>query len=302
MSSQKLLQVFLVLMCVGCGEKSPTPGQPGSPQNIAKAGTGKESAVQSRLRDLAVEDLHKSKYSGARAEALCDTVSEETYDPVSYGVIRNSPEVLGDHKPLPAVVMRHQYTCVNRTFATKDKQEQWVILALDDEFKMVRCLRTGPLSVVAQLASTCAFSPDSGKSPFPGAPDVATSAIPKSDGSPAASKTEAVQSTVPSAASKASTYLEPYRGSYGSQCQGQALVTVKADSVLINQDGKTSQLSDLDIDVSFFGRSPPEGFSFAALGRKMTSGENVILLFWDGKKGPEVSVGDSNAPHLARCP
>ncbi len=302
MGPRTLFQILLVLGCVGCGEKSPTSDQSNSPQNIVKAGAGKGSAIQSRLRDLAVEDLHKSKYSGARAEALCDTVSEEIYDPVSFGVIRNSPEVLGEQKPLPAVVMRHQYTCVNRTFATKDRQEQWVILALDDEFKMVRCLRTGPLSVVAQLANTCEFSSDSGKSPFPGAPDVATLATPKSDGSRVPSKSEAAQSTVSSAASMALAYLEPYRGSYGRQCQGQALVTVNADSVLINQDGKTSHLTDLDINVSFFGKSPPEGFIFALLGRKMTSGENVILLFWDGKREIEVSVGDGNAPHLARCP
>ena len=169
--------IILLFILSGIGFLTKHFGEVGDGQSNKSSFTSvADSSTQSRLRDLAIKDLHTGKYSGARPEALCDVVSDEVYAPISYGMTHSAPEISGEGKPLPAIVMRHQYTCINRTFGTKEPQNQWVILALDDEFKMVRCLRTGPLFIVFGVANTCAFEPDGGKSPFPSPAEIANTA------------------------------------------------------------------------------------------------------------------------------
>lgn len=133
------------------------------------------SSTESQLRALAIEDLHTSRFSRAKKTGFCDEVSDESYEPVSYGRISVLPDVVGPDRPLPAVVMKHRFLCLSRGFGTKEIDHQWVILALDEEFKTTRCVRTGPLFVIFTLANECKFVP-SGPSPFPGAREIADSA------------------------------------------------------------------------------------------------------------------------------
>ena len=125
----------------------------------------------------------------------------------------------------------------------------------------------------------------------------ATKTVPAS-----ASGLENIAPNLPSMTNRVASYLEPYQGAYNTQCTGPARVMVKGDAISIIQDGKASQLSDLDVIVSCFGNAPPEGFNFAVQGKDVTTGANVTLLAWDGKRGKEVSVGESDAPRLSRCP
>ena len=124
-----------------------------------------QTKVNSEMYATAVKDLHESKFSIATKSGLCDEITNEVFDMQSYGFIGKSGAT-GPRK-LPALVMRHRFTCVISTLAKKEQNEQWVIISLDEEFKIFRCLRTGSIAIVLGVAQSCEFKADSGEFPFP---------------------------------------------------------------------------------------------------------------------------------------
>lgn len=154
--------ILATLVLAACFEREAV-----SPAPSSKAVDGKAMGSKARevLQAQAIRDLHESKFSGAKSQGgLCDKVTDEQYV-TTYGTA--SPDVMGTRRTLPAAIVRHHFTCVINAMATKDRYEQWVILALDSEFDTVRCLRTGPPHLIVGLYTECQFKADDGKSPFP---------------------------------------------------------------------------------------------------------------------------------------
>lgn len=112
----------------------------------------------SDLKDRALNEIFESNYSPAGPGGLCDKVEEAKLADVRIGTISKT-DITGEFpKPLPAIVARHDFVCVMSGFGIKKKDpDQWVILAIDKEFGVVRCLRTGPKSVIDSLIQSCGF-------------------------------------------------------------------------------------------------------------------------------------------------
>lgn len=88
---------------------------------------------------------------------MCDSLEDVKITDLVYGTVK-SPEVLAENAPrIPALYAKQEFTCVMRLFGRKDREEQWVILGLDEQFQMYRCLRVGPKKVVDQVAEQCDF-------------------------------------------------------------------------------------------------------------------------------------------------
>lgn len=151
----------VALLAYGCNNSSTTGQGAANPSQ----GTPSVGPQQSKLREYAIRDLHESKFSTANTKTgLCDKLLDEAYD-FSFGVA--SPETMGGARALPAVVVRHHFTCVINATAQKERNEQWAILALDEEFETLRCIRTGPPAMIVDLYQECKFKPTDGKLPFP---------------------------------------------------------------------------------------------------------------------------------------
>ncbi|EKF72881.1 hypothetical protein A11A3_16410 [Alcanivorax hongdengensis A-11-3] len=135
---------FSVAALAGCGE-----GGAGGP--------GEESA-EAKLQQLAMKELFDSKYSLAGPGSLCDKVEDAKLVDVRIGTISRS-SITGDFaSPLPAIVARHDYVCVINALAKREHYaDQWVVLGIDDEFGMIRCMRTGPKNIVDEVAQRCGF-------------------------------------------------------------------------------------------------------------------------------------------------
>lgn len=120
--------------------------------------TSQYSAVESSLRAQALKELHESKYSTA-ASGLCDGgVANASLADVRIGTI-STTDFTGDLKtPLPAIVARHDYICISNVRGAREHiADQWVILAIDAEFNMVRCVRTGYKDAIDGLIEQCKF-------------------------------------------------------------------------------------------------------------------------------------------------
>lgn len=124
----------------------------------ALVGCGSSGGSGSDLQDAAMKELYESKYSSAGPGGLCDKVEDAQLSDVRIGTIART-QITGDFpKPLPAIVARHDYVCVMSGFGRKKKQDdQWVILAIDKEFGVIRCLRTGPKEFIDNLIQSCGF-------------------------------------------------------------------------------------------------------------------------------------------------
>ena len=124
----------------------------------ALVGCGFGGGSGSDLKDAAMKELYESKYSLAGPGGLCDKVEDAKLSDVRIGTISRT-NITGDlQKPLPAIVARHDYVCVMSGFGKKEIQkDQWVILAIDKEFGIIRCLRTGPKEFIDKLIQSCGF-------------------------------------------------------------------------------------------------------------------------------------------------
>ena len=112
--------------------------------------------IQGELKDHALRQLFESKYSLTKPGGYCDHAELPRLTDIQFGTISRSPVDLPH--PIPAIIARHDFICVNDLLATKEANlDQWVILALDKEFNMVRCLRTGPRKFIDELIDQCQF-------------------------------------------------------------------------------------------------------------------------------------------------
>lgn len=125
------------------------------------------SAHEQKLRKYAIQDLHQSKFSLAKREGLCDRITDEEFD-FTFGSATINVDGSGKARTLPSAVVRHRFTCAMNALAQKNQEEQWNILALDEEFETLRCIRTGSAEIVASNYVNCAFQPSDGIAPkFP---------------------------------------------------------------------------------------------------------------------------------------
>ena len=125
------------------------------------------SPHEQKLRKHAMEDLHQSKFSLAKRDGLCDRIADEEFD-FTFGTAAINVDGSEKRRTLPAAVVHHRFTCIMNALAQKESEEQWNILALDDEFQMLRCIRTGPAQIVASNYVECGFQPSDGSPPkFP---------------------------------------------------------------------------------------------------------------------------------------
>ena len=140
---------------------------------IYASATGKTSAIgaaapvqsnapdslDTQLRKEAMKQLWTSQYSLAATHVdFCDPVEEAQLAEVHIGTISRS-DMTGDlPKPLPAIKAKFHFVCVNRPMGKRESQDdEWVILAVDDEFSMLRCLRVGYKDTIDSISHDCGF-------------------------------------------------------------------------------------------------------------------------------------------------
>jgi hypothetical protein len=110
--------------------------------------------VRARLEKAALQEIFDGGAGG-----LCDSVEEPHLDNITIGTISREG-VTGDlTKPLPAIMAQHDFVCVDRATGTRTQEnDQWVIVAIDDDAQLIRCLRTGLKATVQQVAQECDFA------------------------------------------------------------------------------------------------------------------------------------------------
>lgn len=146
-------------------------GRSDAPPTLAISGKSNPINLhEQKLRKHAIQDLHDSKFSLAKRDGLCDRIADEEFD-FTFGTAAINVDGTEKRRMLPASVVRHGFTCVMNALAQKEREEQWNILALDDEFQVLRCIRTGPAQIVASLYVECAFQPAGGVPPKFPSPD-----------------------------------------------------------------------------------------------------------------------------------
>ena len=162
-----ILMVFGGIAASGYEYVSKRLGSKSSPAAVSASNPAPARSHDEKLRKYAIEDLHQSKFSLAKPDGLCDRVTDEEFD-FTFGAASINVDGSGNTRTLPAAVVRHRFTCVMNALAQKNKEEQWNILALDEEFGTLRCIRTGPAVIVASNYVSCAFQPSDGVAPeFP---------------------------------------------------------------------------------------------------------------------------------------
>ena len=129
---------------------------------LSACGDSKEKASVAgpydQLKELALNELYKSKYSHASPGGLCDKVENVQLVDINLGTISRTTLTGELDTPLPAIVARHDYVCVISVLGTKEREEdQWVILALDEEFGYARCVRTGSGKIIGSMIQECGF-------------------------------------------------------------------------------------------------------------------------------------------------
>lgn len=114
--------------------------------------------VESELRALAIKQIEESEYSFGGPGGLCDKVTDKHLADVKVGTISKTQMTGTLAAPIPAIIARLEYTCVISALAKKERQNhEWVVLALDKEFGMLRCMKIGTKSVVTGIAEGCGF-------------------------------------------------------------------------------------------------------------------------------------------------
>ncbi len=111
-----------------------------------------------KLKEYAIREIYESEYSYAGPGGICDKVEDARLSDVRIGTISRTRLTGELSAPIPAILARHDYVCVASAFAKKEREpNQWVILAVDKEFDVLRCIRTGPKDAVNAQAKACGF-------------------------------------------------------------------------------------------------------------------------------------------------
>ncbi|MDE2428007.1 MAG: NINE protein [Burkholderiales bacterium] len=163
----------VTMVCIGAGDVVKTPISNScklieEQKSTSAQGQGVLTQMQDgsdvqKLKEKALDIFHSEKYS--KVGMFCDSVSDETLDSGSFGT-ETKADLNG--RVLPAVIIRYNYTCINRRFGTKKQEYTWVTFAFDEEFKIYRCLelsQSGTEPIYA-AAKRCGFVSRDGKSPF----------------------------------------------------------------------------------------------------------------------------------------
>ena len=94
----------------------------------------------SRLESLALDQLYSNNMSLLGPGTFCSDVEDVSLEDVRIGTISRT-QLTGElAEPIPAIVARHDFVCVIAALGQKDRESQWVILGLDEEFGMLRCI------------------------------------------------------------------------------------------------------------------------------------------------------------------
>jgi hypothetical protein len=88
----------------------------------------------------------------------CDKVEDLKLADVKIGTITQTPQTGVFKKPIPAIVARGDYVCLNKDRGLRTHYTDiWVVLALDSEFGKVRCLRVTDEGNAKRIAAECGF-------------------------------------------------------------------------------------------------------------------------------------------------
>lgn len=112
----------------------------------------------SELRDLANKELATDNHSLSSPGGLCDKVENSQLNEVRIGTISTTDMTGTFAEPIPAIIARQDYVCVMSFSGKKEQQSQWIVVALDKEFNMARCLVINDKNVVEEAARSCGFA------------------------------------------------------------------------------------------------------------------------------------------------
>lgn len=138
--------------------------RPGASDASAATATPVPNGLQEQLRQYAVRELAKGKLV-----EVCNKLLDEKIDS-TFGEM--TVKVSGTERKLPGILVRHRYVCQENIPATKEGGEQWAVLALDAEFDLLRCVRTGPPHDIVFQSQQCGFKPQDPAFTFPPAEQV----------------------------------------------------------------------------------------------------------------------------------
>jgi len=90
--------------------------------------------------------------------SLCDRLEGLKLLDIKIGTVTKATE---SRKPLPAIIARADFVCVRNIEGSKTHMTNiWEVLAIDNEFNMVRCLKlSDEEDSVKEIAVECGFVP-----------------------------------------------------------------------------------------------------------------------------------------------
>jgi len=114
--------------------------------------------TQQDLMSHALKEIYESNYSIGSPGGACDEVKDARLDNIRFGTISRTSTSDHSASPLPAIVARHDFICVNSIYAKEERDpDQWVIFAIDKKYNLSRCVRTGTKQIIDQLIMDCGF-------------------------------------------------------------------------------------------------------------------------------------------------
>lgn len=117
-----------------------------------------QTAKVDLMKQAAMRELYNPQREVYGRQALCSRIEGAHLEDVRIGVISQTDLTGRLAKPLPAIIARHEFICVVNQLAKKDRiTDQWVIMAFDDEFSMIRCFGAGLKERIDRIASECDF-------------------------------------------------------------------------------------------------------------------------------------------------
>lgn len=139
----KLLGIIAIsFFLIACGEKSSMP-------SVSRS-------EHSALKSLALQGIRSGKTTLSNGpNSVCDKLEDEKFIE-TYGTVQHKS------RTLPAILMRHQYICVEGRYASRERVEQWSFVAYDKEFDYYRCQSISlPYRVIGQM-DYCQWQPLNG--------------------------------------------------------------------------------------------------------------------------------------------
>jgi zinc ribbon protein len=116
-----------------------------------------EDALHRKLRTAAMEVVHGSNGIGGKVDIGgysigCDKVLDEQLTDIEYGTI-----AAGSAR-LPAMKANYLYTCISSIDGERQRQTVfWVVVGIDEEANMYRCVKVAGRPVVDEIANQCGF-------------------------------------------------------------------------------------------------------------------------------------------------